>query len=222
MKEQPCPVAVVDDHDLVRAALAGLIDRLGGYRVMLEAPNGQEFINGLNGVEPRIAVVDLHMPIMDGFQTIAWLRANRPNILPLALTVDPADEIVVKAIRAGAHGFIRKNARSAVLKTALDSLLLSGYYHSDEIHTALVNLTGLKTAEELQQENVLKTITPREAEFLTLVCDPKEFTYEQIADLMNVHRRTVDSYRESLGDKFDIKSKTGLVLFAMKWGIVKP
>jgi DNA-binding NarL/FixJ family response regulator len=217
------PVALVDDHELVRAGIAGMIDRIGGYRVVYEASNGLEFLDLLNGVdEPRIAVVDLHMPIMDGFETIAWLRAQRPNIMTLALTFDPAEEVMMRAVRAGARGFLRKNARAPVLKTALDSLMLTGYYHSDEVHEGLVQTPGSKTGQERLREKVFADISPRELEFLKLVCSPDEYTYEKIAFKMNVHRRTVDGFRESLTEKFGIKSKTGLVLFAMKWGIVKP
>lgn len=217
------PVVLVDDHELVRSGVAGLIDRVGGYRVVLEAANGQELLEALSTIEePRIAVVDLHMPVMDGFETIAWLRANRPDILPLALTVDPTDEIMLRALRAGARGFLRKNARAPMLKTALDSLILSGFYFSDEMHETILHKTGMKTDHERQEEAVREGISARELEFLKLVCAPEELTYEQIAEIMGLSRRTVDGFRESLADKFDIKSKTGLVLFAMKWGFVKP
>jgi two-component system invasion response regulator UvrY len=217
------PVALVDDHELVRAGIAGMIDRIGGYRVVYEASNGLEFLDMLNGVdEPRIAVVDLHMPIMDGFETIAWLRAQRPNIMTLALTFDPAEEVMMRAVRAGARGFLRKNARAPVLKTALDSLMLSGYYLSDEVHQSIFLPPDPKSGPERLRERVLANVSAREMEFLKLVCSPDEYTYEKIAFRMNVHRRTVDGFRESLTEKFGIKSKTGLVLFAMKWGIVKP
>jgi two-component system invasion response regulator UvrY len=218
------PVALVDDHQLVRTGIAGMIDRIGGYRVISETSNGLEFVGMLNegGEEPRIAVVDLHMPIMDGFETIAWLRAQRPSIMPLALTFDPAEDVIIKAVRSGARGLLSKNAPTGLLKTALDSLMLTGYYHTDEVHETLVQAQGLRTGHEREQEKVLSNVSPRELEFLKLVCSDEEHTYEQIADKMNVHRRTVDGFRESLAEKFGIKSKTGLVLFAMKWGIVKP
>ena len=223
MNETIHSVALVDDHELVRTGLAAMVDRIGGYRVTLEAANGKELIRALSGVpEPRIAIVDLHMPVMDGYETIAWMREHTPEILPLALTFDPADDVLVKAVRAGARGFLRKNARPALLKVALDSLILTGYYHSDEVHNTVLESGALKTTYERQQEKVLAAITPREREFLLLVCSPEEPTYEQVADAMGVQRRTVEGFREAISDKFGIKSKTGLVLFAMKWGLVKP
>lgn len=223
MESSRIPIAVIDDHEMVRAGLAGMLERMGGYHVVCEAANGRDLMDKIGpGNKPRIAVVDLHMPVMDGFETLLWLRENHPDILPLALTFDPAEDMMVKALRAGARGFLRKNARAAVLKTALDSLIVSGYYHSDEMHEVILQKNGLRTGYEREQERILETLSEREMEFLTLVCSPEEHTYESIAKLMQVHRRTVDGYKESLMEKFQIRSKTGLVLFALKWGIIKP
>jgi two-component system, NarL family, invasion response regulator UvrY len=168
-----------------------------------------------------VAIVDLNMPVMDGFATIAWLRDHAPDVLPLALTFDGADDALVRAVRAGARGFILKNIRAAGLKNALDSLLLSGYYYTAETHTTLLRNPLLQTPQERERENIVSRITPRELEFLLLVCDPAEYTYEQIAGRMNIHRRTVDNFRIALFEKFDLKSKTGLVLFALRWGLIK-
>jgi two-component system invasion response regulator UvrY len=217
----PHEVALVDDHHMMRAGLAAMVNAMGAYRVSIEAANGRELIANLSdaSAEPAIAIVDLHMPVMDGYETIAWLCANRPAILPLALTFDPSDDAMVRAVRVGARGFVRKSARPTLLRTALDSLVLTGYYHSEEVHDGLTRSPGLRTREERERERVLAEITPREMEFLQLVCAPEEFTYDRIAERMGVHRSTVDKFRESLFDKFGIKSKTGLVLFAVRHGV---
>ena len=105
----PHSVALIDDHHLMRTGLAAMVDGFGDYKVTVEAANGHEFILALSGMEePAIAIVDLHMPVMDGYETIAWIRSNRPAILPLALTFDAADEAMVRAVRAGARGFLLK------------------------------------------------------------------------------------------------------------------
>ncbi len=216
-------MALVDDHHLVRSGLAATVNNLGGYRVTLEAGHGQELVEALmalDGPAPRIAIVDLNMPVMDGYETIAWLRKNRPEVLPLALTFDATEDALVKAVRAGARGFLLKNARPQVLKNALDALVIVGYYYTDEMHGTLQEHPGLKTRQEQERERVHQQITPREMEFLRLVCSPEEYTYEKIAEMMGIHRRTVDNFRIGLFEKFAIKSKTGLVLFAMRWGLV--
>lgn len=214
-------VALVDDHHLVRNGLVATVNALGGYRVTLEAGNGRELIEALRDAEdPAIAIVDLSMPVMDGYETIAWLRANKPDILPLALTFDANEDALVRAVRAGGRGFLLKNTRPAVLKNALDSLMLTGYYYTDDTHQTLARHPGMITREERERERLLGMITPREMEFLLLVCDPAEYTYEQMADRMGIHRRSVDNHRIALFEKFDIKSKTGLVLFALRWGLL--
>jgi two-component system invasion response regulator UvrY len=222
----PHNVALVDDHHLVRAGLAATVNGLGNYRVTVEAGNGRELIEQLAALKdpdarPLIAIVDLNMPVMDGFATIAWLRVNAPEVLPLALTFDDTDDKQVRAVHAGARGFILKNARPAVLKLALDSLVLTGYHTTEELIEARVRGAQGRDREERERQRIVERITPREMEFLLLVCDEAEFTYEQIAEHMGVHRRTVDNYRIALFEKFDLKSKTGLVLFAVRWGLLK-
>lgn len=220
-------VALVDDHHLMRNGLVTTVNGLGNYRVTLEAGNGKELIDQLQDLAhnapdmPTIAIVDLNMPVMDGFATMSWLREHAPEVLPLALTFDATDDAMVRAVHAGARGFVLKSARPGVLKTALDSLALTGYYYTEELVDAKVRGVEWKNREERERERILAKISPREREFLLLVCDEEEFTYEQIAEHMNVHRRTVDNYRIALFEKFDIKSKTGLVLFALRWGLLK-
>jgi DNA-binding NarL/FixJ family response regulator len=219
----PHDIALVDDHHLMRSGLAAMVNGLGDYHVTVEGSNGRELIEALRTAKPpAIAIIDLHMPVMDGYETITWLRENKPDILPLALTFDATDDAMVKAVRAGARGFVLKNARPALLKVALDSIMLTGYYHSEPVIDSLMKGDGLRTREEKERDRLIEQITPREMEFLKHVCAAEEYTYEQIADMMGVHRRTVDNFRIGLFEKFNIKSKAGLVLFAMKLGILKP
>jgi len=216
-------IALVDDHHLVRDGLAATINGFDTYEVVLQACHGEELIAVLEGCpDPTIAIVDLHMPVMDGYATIAWLKQNRPSVRALALTFDPDDDAMLRALRAGACGFLRKNARSQLLKHALDSLVLTGYFQTSPEQQDMIERSGVTTRHEREREAILAQITPREMEFLMLVCDPREFTYEKMAERMGIHRRSVDNHRVSLFEKFDIKSKTGLVLFALRWGIVQP
>ena len=214
-------IALVDDHHLMRNGLVAMINGLKGYSVCLEAANGREFIDALETNEaPDIAVIDLNMPVMDGYEAIAWTREHRPEILSLALTFDPHDDAMVKAVRAGARGFLRKDARPPLLEKALDSLVLTGYYQTDEVHQHMVENGGLVTRAERERLKAVDQMTAREMEFLMHVCSEKEYTYDQIAELMDVNKRTVENYRVALFDKFGIKSKTGLVLFALRLGLL--
>lgn len=221
---------LVDDHHLMRAGLAFTVDRLGGYRVTRQAGNGREMIEQLEkaapgGLQaPDIVIVDLNMPVMDGYATLAWLRENAPDILTLVLTFDATDDAMLKAVHAGARGFVLKSVRPSVLKSALDSLVMTGYYYADEARdkSTVPSMEALAMAPDSEQRTrILEQITPREREFLRLVCNEAEYTYEQIARRMNIQRRSVETFRVGLFEKFNIRSKTGLVLFAMRWGLVE-
>jgi DNA-binding NarL/FixJ family response regulator len=132
-------IALVDDHQLMRAGLASIINELDHYRVSLEASNGMEFIEQLgNGQLPAIAIIDLNMPVMDGYETLAWLREHVPTIMPLALTFDAHESAMLKAVHAGVRGFLLKSAPPEVLRKALDSLVLTGYYLNDATHDVLI------------------------------------------------------------------------------------
>jgi len=214
-------VALVDDHHMMRTGLTSLVNGMGGYHVTQEAAHGQDLIDQLDRIGrtgpfmPAIAIVDLNMPVMDGFATIAWLRRHVPAVLPIALTFDGSDDMMTRALHAGARGFLPKTARPAVLRAALDSLILTGWYLTEGPPG-----DERRTPPDPGHERTADAITPREMEFLQLVCHEAEYTYEQIADRMGVHRRTVDNFRIGLFEKFNIKSKTGLVLFAMRWGLL--
>ena len=223
MNEEPrIPIALIDDHTLVRKGLVELIENLGGYHVALEAGNGREFINALPGAPPvALAIVDLNMPVMDGYETIAWIHDNRPDIRPLALTFDGTEQAVMKAVRSGSRGFILKDIEPSELKTALDHIMASGYYHSDLVHGNLLESWNKRNDHDRLQAQIMEQVSSREMEFIKLVCSEDEFTYDQIGERMGVTRRTVDGYRETLFMKLGIKSKVGLVLFAIRWGLIK-
>ena len=133
----------------------------------------------------------------------------------------PTDEALVKAVRSGARGFLRKDARSAVLKHALDSLVLTGYFQNTEAHDELLVPESARSPDDPEREDILDRITARERDMLRLVCDEREFTYDEIAQSLGISSNTLENHRVRLFEKFGIKSKTGLVLFAMRWGLVE-
>jgi two-component system, NarL family, invasion response regulator UvrY len=218
----PIAIALVDDHTLLRTALADMINSFEGYEVVLEAANGEEFKQAVrNGPPVSIAIVDLHMPVMDGYATIEWLRNTAPGTKAVALTFEHSEEAMLRALRSGACGFLLKDVCKEVFKNALDNVAAFGHCHSDQVRLRLNGNGDLRTSYERARSRKLELLSERESEFLGLVCHEDEYTYDQIADRMGVHRRTVDGFRESVFGKFGIKSKAGLVLFAFKWGIAK-
>lgn len=217
--ETPVPIALVDDHELLRGTLADMINGLPEYQVVLEAGNGIEFVRAMKqGAQVSVAVVDLHMPVMDGYATIKWIRENAPETRVLALSFEISDEALAQALRLGACGFVRKDCGRVQFLDALNQVAVLGRYRSpSEIRQAEL----LREEHEQQRKVALRLLTDRELEYIRLVCHEAELTNVQMAETMGVHRRTIDGYRESVHEKCDVKTKAGLVVFAHKWGLME-
>ncbi|HRD54008.1 MAG TPA: response regulator transcription factor [Flavobacteriales bacterium] len=213
------PIALVDDHTLFRNALADLIGLIGGYDVVVQADHGQQYVQAAaNGARVAVAIVDLHMPVMDGYDTIAWIREHQPHTRALALTFDNDEATLAKALRAGACGFLPKNVGRGLFSEALQQVATLGHYINED----LVERGGAVTssAHEAARLGVVSSLSPRETEFIRMVCHETEPTYEEVAKQMSVTLNTVHGYREKIFHKFEIKSKAGLVIFAYKWGLL--
>lgn len=208
-------ICLVDDHVIIRNGLVELIEKLGPYRVTQQYDNGRAFLDDIHSVpEPDLVIMDISMPKMNGDEVMQQLKELDKKTPVLFLTLNQDEALVVKLFRLGARGYLRKNCNASQMKDALEQISRHGYYHNEFLTSSLqTNTTEIKKTE---QEKILEQLTAREREFLKLVCHEKEYTYEQIADQMNVQHRTVDGYRESVFQKFGIKSKTGLVLFILK------
>lgn len=208
-------VAVADDHVLLRRALAKLIASFDNYSVLFEADNGREVKTKLSQhVIPDIVLLDVNMPDMDGFETARYIYANHPQVKILALSMFSDENTIIKMLRFGAKGFILKSVDPEKLKEALDSVMEKDFYLSDFISEKI--LSGLHKNVDIQEETV--NLTAKEKEFLRLVCS--EMTYKDIAEKMFVSHRTVDDYRNSLFDKLKVRSRVGLVMYAIKHRLV--
>jgi two-component system, NarL family, invasion response regulator UvrY len=210
-------VALIDDHSLIRNALGELISRFDDYQVTHHASNGEEFISNLDADNlPDIALIDINMPVMNGFDTANNLSASYPSIKLMALSVEDEEEAIIKMLRCGAKGYLLKDSDTKDLKLALDELNHKGYYHSDLVtNTLLSSINGRNNSKALADINY----QAREYEFLQMACS--EYTYKEIADKMCVSPRTIDGYRENLFYKLDVKSRVGMVIFAIRNGIVE-
>ncbi len=207
-------VALVDDHHLFRSGMTSLINSFTGYRVLLEAGNGQEFISKISKkFKPQIVLLDLSMPVMDGFETAKWLGENFPDIQIIVLSMFEDSLKVITAIKMGVKGYLLKDADPDEFKLALDTVSASGVYYPDFVTRHLVD------DAQKPEKNIPVKLNAREIEFLKLCCT--ELTYKEIADQMNVSVRTVDGYRDHLFEKLNVKNRVGLVIYAIKTKIVE-
>lgn len=212
-------VAVVDDHLLIAKAISGIIDGFKGFEVIYEAPNGkvlQDLIQA-HHQQPDIVLLDISMPVMDGFATADWLKAEHPQILIMALSVQDDDDSLVKMIRAGARGYLHKNVHPGELEAALTSLVTKGLYYPDWATSRVFSVLANPASNT---GNNHFSITEREKEFLAYACT--ELTYKEIGEKMFCSPRTVESYRDALFEKLGVKTRVALALYAVKIGLVKP
>jgi DNA-binding NarL/FixJ family response regulator len=212
-------IALVDDHTIVRDGLKAIIQKLGNYKVTGSFSAGAELLRSLaEGYSPDLIILDVSMPGMPPEAVLAELAAQNSRIPVLILTLGTDEGRIVKFFRLGARGYLHKDCTAQVMREAIEEIFKKGLYHNDFLVQALRNPIALPESDQAQ--SFLRQLTEREREFLRLVCHEQEYTYEQIAHMMDVHRRTVDGYRESIFDKFGIKSKTGLVLFLVRNGLM--
>jgi two-component system, NarL family, invasion response regulator UvrY len=212
---QKIKIALADDHTLLREALAGLINSFEDYEVVITAGNGKELTEILsNGPQPHIILLDLNMPVMDGFATLAWLKANRPNIITLMLTMYDSEASIIRLLRVGVKGFLKKDSTPSELLHALRIAINTGYYYS---HVTSAKLAGLfQNNPNNPMQGIL--LTDVETEFIRLCCS--EITYKQIAGQMNITPRVAEKLRDDLFTKLDVRTRVGLALYAIKHGIV--
>lgn len=209
-------VGVADDHTLLRNALARLIGSFDNYQVVFEAGSGKEVKEKIaRNVLPDIILLDVNMPDIDGYETAKWIYKNYPQIKILALSMFTDESIIIRMLRLGAKGYILKNAEPEELRLALDSVMQKDHYLSEYISGKVIS--GLHKDIDLPEEAVV--LNDKEKEFLQWACS--EMTYKDIAQKMFVSPRTVDDYRNALFDKLKVKSRIGLVLYAIRRGMVE-
>jgi two-component system, NarL family, invasion response regulator UvrY len=208
-------VAITDDHTLLRNALARLVNSFDGYTVLLEADNGKDLRNKIMKHQvPDVVLLDVNMPEMDGFETTQWLRKNFPHIKVLVLSMLSDEKTIIKMFRLGAKGYLLKNTDPEELKKALDSVINKNVYLSEYVSAKLVS--GLHKDEEEIKPILLNE---KEREFLRWACT--ELAYKDIAEKMNLSVRTVDDYRQTLFARLQVHSRVGLVMYAIRNGIVE-
>lgn len=211
-------IALADDHVVMRNGLASLLKDLG-YLILYEADNGKDFIEKTNKNNlPDVALLDINMPNMDGYETAAWLKENFPDVKVLALSMYDDDASIIRMLKNGAKGYILKDSNIADVKQAIESVLSKGYYYSELVTGKLIH--SINHFDEPSHSSIKKTLklNSREIEFLKLACT--EMSYKEIAEKMFLSPRTVEGYRDTLFERLDLKSRVGLVLFAIKNGIV--
>jgi two-component system invasion response regulator UvrY len=207
-------VALIDDHRLLRSGLSNFIKSNPDFKVVFEADNGLDLQEKMKGnALPDIVLMDINMPLMDGYDATAWLHKNHPTIKVLALSMYDAEECIIRMLRRGAKGYLLKDTEPDDLIKAIRETYTNGFYYTPLVAKHIAHL--INDADQKQST----ALTERETELLQYMAS--ELTYKEIADKMFLSPKTVENHREKMCEKLQIKTRVGLVMYAIKNGIVK-
>jgi DNA-binding NarL/FixJ family response regulator len=205
-------VAIVDDHQLVSKALENMISLSPDFKVVMNSCNGEDFLNKLKDQTelPEVVLMDINMPKRNGVEATAEVTTNYPQIKVIALTMEDNESTIINMLKAGAKGYLLKDMSPETLFSAINIVHEKGIFYTDIVTQSLLKI---RTEEKVMQE-IRETLKEREIEFIKNACS--ELTYKEIGEQMCVSPRTIDGYRDSVFAKLNVKSRVGIVLFAIK------
>lgn len=211
-------ICIIDDHAIVRQGLKELLQKLSNYKVVAEFDNGEDFLAALPlDAKPDLYILDYSMPSKNGIEVLQELEELDDEYKVLLLTQHFDEQLINDAYHHGARGFLHKNCTAHDLKFAIDNIVKIGYNNVSEI---LKRIRNYESPTEKEKQNIV--LSERERTFLKLVCDEQEYTYEQMADIMQLSVKSIEAYRAALFERYGIKSKVGLVLFSYKYRLTAP
>jgi len=214
---KPIRVAIADDHALFRAGVKTALSAKKDVELIAEADNGMQLLNLLKHIDPDVVLLDIQMPIMDGIQTLPEIRKVRPEAKVIILSMHNDHSMISKLMEIGANSYLTKNSDSETIYEAIKTCYENEFFFNELTNKAL--LTGLRTkrtdpfggAQEAE-------LSEKELRVLRLMCEEK--TTKEIADIVEISPRTVEAIRDKLKTKTGAKSMAGLVMYAVKNGIM--
>jgi DNA-binding NarL/FixJ family response regulator len=208
-------IAIADDHQLFLKSVGQLIDSLPDFCLVADAGNGSDLLQKIALLPqlPDIVLLDVNMPVMDGPATAAALSKKHAHLKMVALSMKNDDATIIRMIRSGCCAYLLKDIHPDDLEKALLQVHQFGYYNADE--------SNIRIRRLLQQQNADEALVLRDREktFLKLACS--DLTYKQIASHMHLAERTIDGYREHLFEKLQVQNRVGMVLKALRKGLVQ-
>lgn len=214
---KPIRYIIADDHKIFREGLKMVLEDDEQIRLTGEASNGVELMNLLTQKKPDIILLDIKMPGMDGFEATRNIRLQYPKIKILILTMYDEPHFILHMVQAGANGYLLKNAEAEEIKTAIRAVYESGNYFNDMVSKTMLRTiartdkTGMEFKSNIQ-------LNEKEVRMLQLIC--QELTTAEIADALSISARTGEGMRAALLDKIGVRNTAGLVLYAIKTGLV--
>jgi DNA-binding NarL/FixJ family response regulator len=210
-------VAIADDHMLFRAGVKTALSMKKDIKMVAEADNGMQLLNLLKHITPDVVLLDIQMPIMDGITTLPEIKRLYPDIKVVMLTMHNDHSMISKLMELGANAYLTKNSDSEVIYEAVKTVYEQEYFFNQLTNKALIDGLRLKRQAEVVTPTEAK-LTDKEVTILKLMCEEK--STKEIADIVDLSPRTVEAIRDKLKTKTGAKSMAGLVMYAVKTGII--
>jgi DNA-binding NarL/FixJ family response regulator len=212
-------ILIADDHSVVRRGLRALLEESPEFTVVAECSDGEQVLQMVAKHKPDLVTLDLAMPKINGIEAARMLKRQHPEVRVLMLTMHESEEYVYQAIRAGADGYVLKDADKEELWMAVRSLMDGGRFFSPGVSNIIVSqFTNRLRDDRVGSAGGTRSLTPRENEVLRRIAQGK--TSRAIAAELLLSIRTVNTHRANLMQKLDIHEKAGLVRYAIQNGIV--
>jgi DNA-binding NarL/FixJ family response regulator len=208
---------LADDHTLLRAGIRSLLEKMAGVEVVAEAADGREALDLMRTHQPNVVLMDIAMAGLNGLDATARIVREFPNAKVIILSMHANEEYVLQTLRAGASGYLLKDAATAELELAIQSVARGDTYLSPTISRRVIEdylgrISGTKSPSD--------QLTPRQREILQLIAEGK--TTKEIAFLLKLSVKTVETHRSQLMDRLGVYDVPGLVRHAMRMGLVPP
>jgi DNA-binding NarL/FixJ family response regulator len=214
---KPIRVLLADDHALVRAGFRALLQSLPDMEVVAEAGDGREALRLIKLHQPDVVLMDIGMPGLNGLEAAARIAEEAPQIRVIILSMHATEEYVLRALRAGAAGYLLKDAGTAELDLAVRAVMRGETYLSPAVSKHVIAEYVQRVSRE---PNSLEQLTLRHREILQLIAEGQ--TTKEIAQTLDLSVKTVETYRTQLMDRLDIHDIAGLVRYAIRMGLITP
>lgn len=210
-------IAIADDYKIYRDGLKVGLSADDNMQIIGEADNGEDLMKALETISPDVILMDLKMPLMDGMEATKQVRKKYPSIKVLVVTMYEDDKFIIHLMENGANGYLLKNAEPDEIRKSIYAVHENGYYFNDVVNKALLKKLVLKNnLKPSFNQNI--DLTEREQEVLKMICEEK--TAAEIAKEIFLSPRSVEGIRQRLIEKVGVRNTAGLVMFAVKNGIV--
>ena len=213
-------VILVDDHQIVRDGIRLLIEGMENIRVIDEAGSGEDMKALLKSKKPDMAIIDISLPGMSGIELAEHISKHYPGVKVLMLSMYTNEEFIFNSIKAGAAGYLPKNTTRKELNTAIDTIMQGGEYFGESIANIILK-SYIKKAQSENEDNEkgLESLSFREQEVLRLFSEG--MSNKEIADALFISTRTVESHKNHIMQKLELKTTVDLIKFAIRNGILE-